>query len=91
MFHHLDASQKPAMLQEIFRLLKPGGKLYLYDFAPPRGRLGKLLATLYRNIEDIDPGIFGQYPVMIQEVGFRNTRLPFRSRMFGLLVAEKPR
>lgn len=90
MIHHLNAEEKLAMLKEIYRILKPGGKLYLYDFAPPKGRLGKFLASIYRRFEDIDAGIGGQYPMLIEQTGFCNVRMDFNTQLFGLLVAEKP-
>ncbi len=89
MLHHLNAEQKVAMLREVYRLLKPGGKFFLYDFAPPKGRFEKLLAGIYRHFEDIEAGIAGQYPEILKQAGFRNLRMPLHTRLFGLLVAEK--
>ena len=77
------------MLGETYRLLKPGGKFYLYDFAPPRGMAGKLLARIYLHFEDIDAGISGEYPALVKQAGFHNVRMPLQTRLFGLLVAEK--
>lgn len=37
MFHHLSASEKGAMLEEVRRVLKPGGRLHLQDFVPAGG------------------------------------------------------
>ncbi len=33
MFHHLSEAQRPAMLREVLRVLRPGGALHLLDFA----------------------------------------------------------
>lgn len=89
MIHHLNADEKLGMLREIYRLLKPGGKLYLYDFAPPQGWFGKFLTGIYRRFEDTEAGITGEYPTMLQQTGFRNPFMPLHTRLFGLLVAEK--
>lgn len=89
MFHHLNSEEKLAMLKEVYRLLKPGGKFYLYDFARPTDWYGRMLAAVYRHFEDIESGIAGEYPAMVENTGFRNVRILFRSRLFGLLVAEK--
>jgi ubiquinone/menaquinone biosynthesis C-methylase UbiE len=47
MFHHLPADEQPRMLREIRRVLKPGGRLELLDFAgrdsQAHGVLGRLV------------------------------------------------
>ena len=44
MFHHLPAEQKPAVLRELLRVLRPGGRLHLLDF----GGAGDSLAAQMR-------------------------------------------
>lgn len=41
--HHIPADVRPAALCEMFRVLRPGGRLLLADFRPPRSRLGRHL------------------------------------------------
>lgn len=53
MFHHLDAESQPAMLREVRRVLKPGGRLHLLDFAAAReaGRLAGRLFHAHRRLQ----------------------------------------
>ncbi len=39
MLHHLTADQQPRALDEVARVLRPGGRLVIADFAPPHNAL----------------------------------------------------
>jgi len=41
MMHHLPEDLRPQALQEMFRVLRPGGRLLVADFRPPRSRVGR--------------------------------------------------
>ena len=44
MFHHLESAEKPAVLRELRRVLRPGGSLHIVDFGGAGHGLGALLA-----------------------------------------------
>ena len=90
-FHHLDSEQKQEAFKEIFRVLKPGGNFWLFDFAKPETILGKFLAKIYRHIEETDDGIKNRLPSMYKNAGFQNIKTYWSSYgMISLLSGQKP-
>ena len=49
MLHHLDGAEKERMLQEIRRVLKPGGQLHLLDFVASEHRGGGFLSHIFHS------------------------------------------
>lgn len=43
MIHHLPETLRPQAIGEMFRVLRPGGRILVADFRPPTSRLGRLL------------------------------------------------
>lgn len=84
MFHHLAPDEKPQMLREIRRVLKPGGRLEFLDFAGPQsgahGALGRLMHS-HARLSDNDEGrILG----LMAAAGLVNAKhIGHRTMLFG--------
>jgi ubiquinone/menaquinone biosynthesis C-methylase UbiE len=83
MFHHLERDQKPQMLSEIRRVLKPGGRLELVDFAAPEqshSRIARLLPFHKHLHDNIDESILA----LITGAGLADARIALRRpKLFG--------
>ncbi|WP_083370291.1 class I SAM-dependent methyltransferase [Chromobacterium sphagni] len=77
-FHHLGTEDKRRTLNEIRRVMKPQGELYIADWGAPQNRLMRVLfysiqlldgfATTQGNVE-------GVLPELMREAGFADVRL----------------
>jgi ubiquinone/menaquinone biosynthesis C-methylase UbiE len=89
MMHHLPEDLKRTGLQEIYRVLKPQGRLVIVDLARPKGVLGKILLAasmhggLRRGVQDLAP--------LVEGSGFTNIETgALNVPMLGYLRACKP-
>ncbi len=87
MMHHLPEDVKAKGLREIYRVLKPGGHLFVVDMQRPVGLVSHILTTvmmhghLHSGVQDL--------PVMMTEAGFTNIEISdFWLKMLGTVRGE---
>jgi SAM-dependent methyltransferase len=67
--HHIPEHERPVALREMYRVLRPGGRLLIADFRPPRNRaVNRLIGALSGPAMQHNP--IGQLPGLIAEAGF---------------------
>jgi ubiquinone/menaquinone biosynthesis C-methylase UbiE len=74
-FHHLPTAAKPTVLQEVHRVLRPGGELHVMDFASPSGWWRRAVFTVLRVFDGLDntaDNAAGLLPKRMQEAGFED-------------------
>jgi len=74
MFHHIHADQRPQTLQEVYRILSPGGSLHLLDFESSddetQGVLARWLHPSHRLKDNSEIKIVG----LMKGAGFANAK-----------------
>lgn len=83
LLHHLKLVFKQKMLEEAFRVLKPGGRLHLIDFGEPHDMSMWVISLIVRWFEEIHSHIHGCLPKLIQEAGLNLMPMSLHFRTLG--------
>jgi ubiquinone/menaquinone biosynthesis C-methylase UbiE len=87
MLHHLDSDAKPAAAAEIFRVLRPGGRLHLVDMGGNMTAEDGLAARLVRHSAHAAGNLGDAIPRLLRSAGFDCTELATeRHRFVGRLT-----
>ncbi len=68
--HHLPGEIKAQACREMFRVLRPGGRATVADFAPPHGWPAILVAAVMIRFERTVENFAGRIPSFLHEAGF---------------------
>lgn len=77
-FHHFTDEQKTAAFEQLFNVLKPGGKLIITDWGKAANWPMRLLffgVQLVDNFKTTAPNVQGRLPQFIKNAGFENVQI----------------
>jgi ubiquinone/menaquinone biosynthesis C-methylase UbiE len=74
MIHHLESEQKREAFRDAKRVLRPGGRLHVLDFGPPRSWLERALTAVIHHDAGVSDNLAGRLPALIGEAGFADVR-----------------
>jgi SAM-dependent methyltransferase len=95
-FHHLSTDDKRTTLEEVGRVLKPGGELHIADFTKPSDPLMALVFSVWRPFDGLERtrvNARGELGAMVSAAGFQgvaeHTKLRTGIGTLGLLSAVR--
>ncbi len=70
MLHHLSREDKIRTAAELYRVLKPAGRLIGLDFTEARGAVGRSLKPFASRLERVADNLEGFLPILVSQAGF---------------------
>ena len=90
MFHHVAPADKPTMLREIARVLRPAGSLHLVDFGETHHRSGGLIARFSRRSKRLRDNFGDRIPTLMREAGLAEvTEMAHRVAFLGPVTSYR--
>ena len=77
-FHHMPDSIKQKAAKEIYRILKPSGKVVIADFGTFSNQFTKFLLRLFEKVEYLEGNLKGLIPRHLEEAGFSEVQMVAR-------------
>lgn len=88
--HHMPDDMKKKTLEEIFRILKKGGKVIITDFGKLKKKIYKYI-LFFEHIEYLKGNLDGLIPQYMEKAGFKNIKLAGKKfPNIHILTAQKP-
>lgn len=72
--HHLNFESKLKALEEAYRILKPGGEIYIADFGKPHGVMMYIVSLIVRHLEEVKDNVDGRIPGLMEKAGFHQVK-----------------
>ncbi len=91
-FHHLDVATKKLAVAEIYRALRPGGRVLIADFGKSDSKIERLIARIVcPRAEATEENLNGIVSGLLKEAGFENIKVTDKTlRIVHFLNANKP-
>jgi ubiquinone/menaquinone biosynthesis C-methylase UbiE len=70
--HHLVTEDKRRAFQDVYRVLKPDGELYVLDFGAPHSGTARLITKYMHGLEEVADNFNGLIPQFISAAGFES-------------------
>jgi SAM-dependent methyltransferase len=70
LLHHLTRENKVRTLNEVFRVLRPGGELHVADFGKPQNALMYTISLVTRRFEEAADNVAGFLTELFWKAGF---------------------
>lgn len=87
MMHHLTTENKQRAINDVYRVLHPGGEFLIIDFGKPHNLVAQIISLVMRRMERAAENIDGILPKMLERAGFSDVQIEEQfMTIFGTLT-----